>query len=124
MKNRIIIIFLLLSTVSFNLFAATQKVDPWRYEPQRRAGTNILDLVAERTVEKSILDQVIDNTTLQDVITETEKRKASVQATSATAKKAMGNTMMKRIFQNTAKGGLWGLWALLHCNLCLRVSIG
>lgn len=108
MKNRIIIIFLLLSTVSFNLFAATKKVDPWRYEPQRKAGTDILDIIAERTVEKSLLDQVVDNTTLHDVITETEKRQASVQVTSATAKKAMGNTMMKRIFQNTAKGGLWG----------------
>ncbi|WP_151793031.1 hypothetical protein [Acinetobacter seifertii] len=104
------IILLLLTFLAFtsNIYASTKKVDPWKYEPQRRAGTNILDLVAERTVEKSILDQVIDNTTLQDVITETEKRKASVQATSATAKKAMGNTMMKRIFQNTLKGGVWG----------------
>ncbi|OBS04259.1 hypothetical protein BAX55_18675 [Acinetobacter baumannii] len=108
MKNRIIIIFLLLSTVSFNLFASTKKVDPWKYEPQRKAGTDLLDIIAERTVEKSILDQVVDNTTIHDVITETEKRRATVQVSTSTAKKAMGNTMMKRIFQNTAKGGLWG----------------
>lgn len=104
------IILLLLTFLAFtpNIYASTKKVDPWRYEPQRKAGTDILDIIAERTVEKSLLDQVVDNTTLHDVITETEKRQASVQATSATAKKAMGNTMMKRIFQNTAKGGLWG----------------
>ncbi|MFZ5395114.1 hypothetical protein ACOY72_13075 [Acinetobacter seifertii] len=105
------IILLLLTFLAFtpNIYASSKKVDPWKYEPQRKAGTDILDIIAERTVEKSLLDQVVDNTTLHDVITETEKRQASVQATSATAKKAMGNTMMKRIFQNTVKGGLWGV---------------
>ncbi|MEQ1343696.1 hypothetical protein [Acinetobacter seifertii] len=104
------IILLLLTFLAFtpNIYASSKKVDPWKYEPQRKAGTDILDIIAERTVEKSLLDQVVDNTTLHDVITETEKRQASVQATSATAKKAMGNTMMKRIFQNTLKGGVWG----------------
>lgn len=104
------IILLLLTFLAFtsNIYASTKKVDPWKYEPQRKAGTDLLDIIAERTVEKSILDQVVDNTNLQDVITETEKRRATVQVSTPTAKKAMGNTMMKRIFQNTAKGGVWG----------------
>ncbi|WP_151794397.1 virulence factor TspB C-terminal domain-related protein [Acinetobacter nosocomialis] len=109
MKNRIIIIFLLLSTVSFNLFAATKKVDPWKYEPKRREGTDILDIIAERTVEKSVLDQVIDNTTLHDVIAETEKRSAAVNASSPAAKKAMGSSMRSRIFKSINKGGVWGI---------------
>lgn len=106
--KKIILLLFTLFTFTSSIYAATPKVDPWKYEPQRRAGTDILDIIAERTVEKSVLDQVIDNTTLQDVITETEKRRASVQVSTSTAKKAMGNTMMKRIFKNTAKGGLWG----------------
>ncbi len=107
--KKIILLLLTFLAFSSNIYAAEKKVDPWRYEPQRRAGTDILDIIAERTVEKSVLDQVIDNTTLHDVITETEKRSAAVNVSTPAAKKAMGSSMRSRIFKSVGKGGVWGI---------------
>lgn len=102
------LLFIILTLSSFSLFASTKKVDRWKYEPERKGNTDILDIIADRTTQTSILDQVIDNTNIHDVIEETERRKATVNASSDASRKAMGSTMRNRIFNSVVKGGLWG----------------